>query len=169
VSPVIRVSIVARLDCLHRGETQHSRSAVAATASRDATAAQGRGSCKRLNGMSATIEPDGREALHRELLDQVRQLCELTRQVLRAEEGERAARPGTPEPMPLLTPRELQILRLLAVGLTNRQIGTRSQLGAGTVRNHLGRIFRKLGVTSRTQAAVRALELGLVRPEDMPC
>ena len=118
--------------------------------------------------MSATTEQDAREALHRELLDHVQQLRELTGQVLRAEGGAQRARRASRQPVPPLTPRELQILRLLASGLTNRQIGAQNHLGAGTVRNHLSRIFRKLGVSSRTQAAVRALELGLVRATDVP-
>jgi DNA-binding NarL/FixJ family response regulator len=61
-----------------------------------------------------------------------------------------------------LTLREEQVLRLLLVGYTNREIGARLLLETGTVRNYLGRIFRKLSVSTRTQAAVRALELGLV-------
>jgi DNA-binding NarL/FixJ family response regulator len=61
-----------------------------------------------------------------------------------------------------LTEREEQVLRLLVVGYTNREIGVRLLLETGTIRNYLGRIFRKLAVTTRTQAAVRALELGLV-------
>jgi DNA-binding NarL/FixJ family response regulator len=66
------------------------------------------------------------------------------------------------------TAREDQILRLLVVGYTNRQIGARLQLGTGTVRNYLGRIFRKLGATTRTQAAVRAFELGISNPASDP-
>lgn len=63
-----------------------------------------------------------------------------------------------------LTEREAQIIHLLAAGQTNRQIGQQLQLATGTVRNYLGRIFRKLGVTTRTQAAVLAVELGLTTP-----
>jgi DNA-binding NarL/FixJ family response regulator len=48
-------------------------------------------------------------------------------------------------------------------GLTNQQIAARLHLSAGTVRNHLGRLFPKLDAADRTQAAVRAVELGLTR------
>ncbi len=65
-----------------------------------------------------------------------------------------------------LSPREVDILRLIAAGATNPQIGRELRLSSGTIRNYNGSIFRKLGVTSRTQAAVRAIELGMVsRPE----
>jgi DNA-binding NarL/FixJ family response regulator len=60
-----------------------------------------------------------------------------------------------------LTEREAQILQLLVTGRTNRQIGAELRLRVGTVRNHLSGAYRKLGVTTRTQAAVRAVELGL--------
>jgi DNA-binding NarL/FixJ family response regulator len=62
-----------------------------------------------------------------------------------------------------LTERQLQILRLLVAGRSNRQIGAQLRLNAGTIRNHVSRIFLALGVTTRTQAAVRAVELGLSR------
>ena len=62
-----------------------------------------------------------------------------------------------------LTEREIQILQLLVRGHTNRQIGAQLQLVPGTIRNRLGRIYWKLGVMTRTHAAVRAVELGLCR------
>ena len=62
-----------------------------------------------------------------------------------------------------LTEREIQILQLLVRGHTNRQIGAQLQLVPGTIRNRLGRIYWKLGVMTRTHAAVRAIELGLCR------
>ena len=62
-----------------------------------------------------------------------------------------------------LTEREVQILQLLVRGHTNRQIGAQLQLVPGTIRNRLGRIYWKLGVMTRTHAAVRAIELGLCR------
>jgi DNA-binding CsgD family transcriptional regulator/GAF domain-containing protein len=61
-----------------------------------------------------------------------------------------------------LTAREVEILRLVIEGKTNRQIARCLHLSAGTVRNHLGRIFPKLDAVDRTQAAVRAVELRLV-------
>ena len=65
-----------------------------------------------------------------------------------------------------LTSREREILRLLTGGLTNRQIARRLHLSAGTVKNHLGRVFPKLDAIDRTQAAVRAIELGLVATQE---
>jgi DNA-binding CsgD family transcriptional regulator len=61
-----------------------------------------------------------------------------------------------------LTDREVEILPLLVSGLTNQQIAARLHLSAGTVRNHLGRLLPKVDAADRTQAAVRAVELGLV-------
>jgi DNA-binding NarL/FixJ family response regulator len=64
-----------------------------------------------------------------------------------------------PEP---LTRREKEILRLVAEGQTNRQIAARLIVAVGTIKVHVEHILGKLGVADRTQAAVRAVELGLV-------
>ena len=56
-----------------------------------------------------------------------------------------------------LTSREAQILELLAEGLSNKEIGHRIHISAGTVRNHLDHIFKKLHVRCRTEAAVKYL------------
>ncbi len=64
-----------------------------------------------------------------------------------------------PEP---LSPRELEILRLLANGATNKQIAAQLVLAEGTVKNHVTNILIKLDVTDRTRAALRARELGLL-------
>ena len=61
-----------------------------------------------------------------------------------------------------LTPRELEVLELVALGLTNREIAQRFVLGVGTVKNHVEHIIAKLGVSDRTQAVVKALELGIL-------
>ncbi len=61
-----------------------------------------------------------------------------------------------------LSPRELEILRLLANGATNREIAAQLVLAEGTVKNHVTSILGKLGVTDRTAAAMRAKELGLL-------
>jgi DNA-binding NarL/FixJ family response regulator len=73
-----------------------------------------------------------------------------------------AARPpeaGLPEP---LSDREKEILRLLAQGLSNREIAARLSLAQGTVKNYVTNILQKLGVRDRTQAALRARELGVI-------
>jgi DNA-binding NarL/FixJ family response regulator len=61
-----------------------------------------------------------------------------------------------------LTVREIEVLGLLAQGHTNREIAQNLVLSSGTVKVHVQRIIRKLRVSDRTQAAVRAIELGLV-------
>lgn len=73
-----------------------------------------------------------------------------------------AARPpdaGLAEPM---SERELEVLRLLAQGLSNREIGDRLSLAEGTVKNYVTGMLQKIGVRDRTQAALRARELGLI-------
>jgi len=61
-----------------------------------------------------------------------------------------------------LSPRELEILRLIAQGLSNREIGERLFLALDTVKGHNRRIFEKLQVKNRTEAIARARELGLL-------
>jgi DNA-binding NarL/FixJ family response regulator len=63
-----------------------------------------------------------------------------------------------------LTPRETQILGHLSLGKTNRQIASELHLSLSTVKRHLEHILPKLKVSDRTQAAVKAVELGLVPP-----
>jgi DNA-binding NarL/FixJ family response regulator len=72
----------------------------------------------------------------------------------------REKRPS-PEQAVHLTSRELVVLRLVAQGWTNREIAAELHLSAGTVKVHVERILAKLGVAHRTQAAVRAVEMGL--------
>jgi DNA-binding NarL/FixJ family response regulator len=72
----------------------------------------------------------------------------------------REKRPS-PEQAVHLTSRELVVLRLVAQGWTNREIAGELHLSAGTVKVHVERILAKLGVAHRTQAAVRAVEMGL--------
>jgi DNA-binding CsgD family transcriptional regulator len=61
-----------------------------------------------------------------------------------------------------ITPREHEILTLIAEGLSNREIGERLFVSENTVKTHSSRIFDKLGVARRVQAVVRARELGLI-------
>ncbi|WP_028458251.1 response regulator transcription factor [Chloroflexus sp. Y-396-1] len=68
------------------------------------------------------------------------------------------AAPTTTDVATLLTPREREILRLLAQGFTNQEIGEQLALSVGTVKNHLSVIFAKLSVRDRTQAALWARE-----------
>jgi DNA-binding NarL/FixJ family response regulator len=61
-----------------------------------------------------------------------------------------------------LSEREMEILRLLAQGLTNREIAQRLYLAEGTVKNYVTNILGKIGARDRTQAALRGRELGLL-------
>ena len=61
-----------------------------------------------------------------------------------------------------LTPRELEVLRLAAEGLSNCEIGSRLYVTEQTVKFHLGNIYRKMGVANRTEAAHQALRRGLI-------
>ena len=62
-----------------------------------------------------------------------------------------------------LTPRELSALRLLANGNSNKEIAAALEISERTVKSHLGHLFEKLGVTSRTEAVRVATRRGLVR------
>jgi DNA-binding NarL/FixJ family response regulator len=89
---------------------------------------------------------------------------EVTRRLL--EEFVRRPPPGSvvPDALAELTERELDVLRLVARGLSNGEIATALFLSAGTVKTHVGHILAKLGARDRTQAVVAAYECGLVRP-----
>lgn len=61
-----------------------------------------------------------------------------------------------------LTPRELEVTRLMAGGYSNREIAGALGMSEGTVKNHVSSVLSKLGVRDRTRAVLRALELGYV-------
>ena len=95
----------------------------------------------------AVIEPDFAEALRSALPDRAPSL------------SEGAGRAALVEP---LTPRELEVLRLMAEGLPNKTIAARLDISEHTVKFHVNTILGKLGVASRTEAVVRATRLGLI-------
>jgi ATP/maltotriose-dependent transcriptional regulator MalT len=64
------------------------------------------------------------------------------------------------EMLPALTNREHQILRLIADGLTNREISCNLAIRESTVENHIHHIYEKLGITNRAQAVAHAFRLG---------
>jgi DNA-binding NarL/FixJ family response regulator len=108
--------------------------------------------------------------------------AELRRAVRRAAAGESPLQPAiaskvvaeltrrmAQDPRPLGTPRdgllsdrERDVLRLISAGASNKQIAARLSIAEGTVKNHVTHIFEKLEVDDRTQAALRARELGIV-------
>jgi DNA-binding NarL/FixJ family response regulator len=62
----------------------------------------------------------------------------------------------------ILSPREVETLRLIASGKTNRQIAKELMVSLSTVKTHVQRIIKKLGVSDRAQASVKAIEMGLL-------
>ena len=81
----------------------------------------------------------------------------------------KAGLPGAPTEPALseaMTPREADVLRLIAQGLGNQEIAQTLFVSLSTVKKHVGRVFAKLGVSDRTQAAVKAIELGLVSEQE---
>jgi len=80
-----------------------------------------------------------------------------------------ARRPPTserPAALAELTPRELEVLRFVARGLSNSDVARRLVLGEATIKTHVARIFQKLNLHDRAQAVVLAYESGLVAPGD---
>ena len=73
-----------------------------------------------------------------------------------------APAPGLHRDLAALTPRELEVLRLLAQGLSNAELAARLHLSEATVKTHVGRILAKLQLRDRAQAVVAAYETGLV-------
>src|SRR5215218_2753403 len=83
------------------------------------------------------------------------------------EQFARTAPPSTPPAeLESLTPRELEVLRLVARGLSNREIAEELVLSEATVKTHVKRILAKLEVRDRVQAVVLAYEAGIVAPGD---
>ncbi len=68
------------------------------------------------------------------------------------------------KPIESLTPREVDVLKLAAHGYTNKAIGAQLSISDRTVQGHLANIFAKLRVTTRTEAVMRAMSLGLIPP-----
>jgi DNA-binding NarL/FixJ family response regulator len=109
-----------------------------------------------------------KDATHREFITSVRQVLHgeslVNRRVMaqllqRLANGMRERASGSAE---RLTQREVEVLRLVARGKSNREIATMLVVSSSTVKAHVEKIMAKLDVSDRTHAAVRAIELGLI-------
>jgi DNA-binding NarL/FixJ family response regulator len=91
-------------------------------------------------------------------------LSDLTRALDAVETGRSYVDPGVlrSQTAATLTPRELDVLSMLADGLSHEQIGAQLGIGAETVRTHMKKACNRLGATTRTQAVAVALRLGLI-------
>ncbi|GAA2125878.1 DNA-binding NarL/FixJ family response regulator [Glycomyces algeriensis] len=85
-------------------------------------------------------------------------------EAIRALAAAHAPPPGNAHGPVALTPREAEVLRLVAEGLSNQAIATRLFLGLETVKTHVGSVLTKLGARNRTEAVIMAYESGFVRP-----
>ena len=109
---------------------------------------------------------DGESPLNQELAMQLLQRLtdEDRRQTeRRVESGKKRREERLAEP---LTDREVEVLRLLVLGKTNREVAQSLRLSLSTIKSHVQRLITKLGVSDRTQAAVRAVELGLLAEQE---
>ena len=88
---------------------------------------------------------------------------QITRRLI-AEFARHSPRVHKPEQLKALTERELEVLKLVARGLSNTEIAGELYVSETTIRTHVGRMLTKLGLRDRVQAVVMAYETGLVRP-----
>lgn len=104
---------------------------------------------------------EGEIALNRKLATRLlREMAESMHELNKLEE--RASDPARAKVLPRLTPREIEVLKLLTQGYTNTQIGQALFISLSTVKNHIENVFAKLEVTDRTQAVVQAIELRII-------
>ncbi len=88
----------------------------------------------------------------------------ITRRLVQRFAGRDGDRPPAPADLSALTPRELEVLRLVGRGLSNGEIAHSLTLSEATVKTHVARIFAKLDLRDRAQAVVVAYETGLITP-----
>jgi DNA-binding NarL/FixJ family response regulator len=85
----------------------------------------------------------------------------ITDTLLRSLKPEKSEFDALPEPQ-ALSPKEAEVLRLIASGYSNKEIATALHKSEGTIKNHVSNILSKLGVRDRTRAVLRALEIGTI-------
>ena len=113
-----------------------------------------------------------KDATAQELFDAVRVVAagdallspRVTRRLITEFARLRPSAPVTPEALRELTPREAEVLRLVAEGMSNAEIAERLVVSEETVKTHVSHVFTKIGVRDRAQAVVVAYESGLVTP-----
>jgi PAS domain S-box-containing protein len=125
---------------------------------KDATTQQLLGSVRKALGGESSLDQGLAMRLLWRLTDDTRQ-----QQSGALSEPPKERQAALPEP---LTARELEVLRLLPLGETNQQIARELGVSRTTVKTHVAHIIAKLGVSDRTQAAVRAIELGLLPSQE---
>jgi DNA-binding NarL/FixJ family response regulator len=116
-----------------------------------------------INAMQRAL--DGQSPLNQELaLQLIRHLASKTAQPVVRPPGPEGGDSASTPPPNTLTPRELEVLRLLVQGKTNQEIAEDLLISRATVKVHVQHIIAKLGVSDRTQAIVRAFKVGLMHP-----
>jgi len=85
----------------------------------------------------------------------------ITDKLLRGLKSQKGDFDSLPEPQSL-TPKETEVLRLVASGYSNKEISAALSKSEGTIKNHVSNVLSKLGVRDRTRAVLRALELGII-------
>ncbi len=104
-------------------------------------------------------------SMHQALAGEMPLSSSVRRQLVAAVVADTDGPPVLP-PDPGLTDRETELLRWLAQGLTNQQIGANMYVSEGSIKQYLSRIGAKVGAKSRTQILVRAIQLNLIDPYD---
>ncbi len=119
---------------------------------------------KETRGTSCVLHLFRDVSLRRQTEDSARRVAATLREIRREGQG---ASPAVglqppPSPVPLLSPREIQVLRLLASGMTTQEIAEALFIRPVTARNLINRLLTKLGVKNRLQAVVYASQRGLI-------
>jgi DNA-binding NarL/FixJ family response regulator len=150
-----------------RGLSNSLEAGAAGYVLKDASPAQIIHAVRRVLSGGSPLDDEVSMRLFMSLMDRGRQVGEKVReQKVSPDDSSTSVRPlgerGEWHPDNSLTSREVEILRLVVEGQTNQQIAKNLFISVSTVKRHIRRISTKLGVSDRVQAAVRAIELGLL-------